>query len=269
MKEISFDFLDGLEVQSVEASSSKLGIIDKQPTGSRIRLFNDGKVFPSPEIVESFKLQYMAKGNPDQGYGFDVFSTLDWGQWPDGAPQNLVLIAPVPKTLAKVDLFASTKFDEEGQPRADVNSQGTSTFGKSLIKTLTKTYGNGLFKTDGGERIYLDLEIRQDHPLKPVNNGIYTVPKWITKGKFANTMGYERRENIPLYPLVPVLGETDTPVKEEPVAVEKTEAPAVNGTPVADVTGGNVTPPKEVKVTLPSDRAEAEESSAANAVFGN
>lgn len=237
MEEINFDFLENVDLQSVEPGVSRLGIIDKQPSGARIRLFNDGKVYPSPELVEKFELQYRAKGNPDQGNGMDIFSTSDWGQWPAGMPANLLIATFVPKSLAKVDLFASTKYDDEGKPKADVLNQGSSVFGKFLIPKLTETYGEDFF-ADG--RLYLDLEVKEDKPLKPVNNGIYELPKPITKGKKAGTMGYERREKIVLFPLVPVVDfkeETATPAEENHQSAE----------PQADVKSEPVPTPDELQ----------------------
>lgn len=214
MKSIDFDFLNDMELQAVEPGVSRLGILDKQPDGTKIRLFNDGKIFPSQELIEKFDLQFVAKGNPDQGNGMDVFSTKDWGQWPKGMPADLLIATFVPKSLAKVDLFASTKYDDEGKPKADVATQGSAVFGKFLMPKIVETYGEDFF-ADG--RLYIDLEVKEDKPLKPVNNGIYELPKPITKGKKAGTLGYERREKIVLYPLVPVVDYTEE-TSETPVA---------------------------------------------------
>ena len=253
---INFDFLDNLELESVEKASTKLGVMDKQPTGANIRLFPDGKVFPSPELVDKFELQYVNKGNPNQGNGFDVFSTKEWGQWPIHVKTQLVLIAAVSKSLGKVDLFASTRYDEEGKPKADVNVQGTSTFGKQLIEMLKDTYDQDFF-ADG--RMFLDLEIKEDKPIKPANNGVYTIPKPITRGPNAGKLSYERRENIVLYPLIPVVPAEDT--------VEATEQPVVTDQAHAE----DSVPVPEGMPTETTDNGQAEqptsEAAAAQALF--
>ena len=241
---VNFDFLDNLELESVEKASTKLGVLDKQPTGARIRLFPDGKVYPSPELVEKFELQYVNKGNPNQGNGFDVFSTTDWGQWPINAKGQLVLIAAVSKALAKVDLFSATRYDEEGKPLADVNTQGSHTFGKRLIDMLKNTYGQDFF-ADG--KMYVDLEIREDKPVRPSSNGVYTIPKPISRGPNAGKLTYERRENIVLYPLVPVVDVVETtetaPVQETaPVAEsapEPVDVPTPDGMPTETTSTDN------------------------------
>ena len=160
MKEISFDFLNDVQLKEVSATTTrnKLGILEKQPTGNCIRLFPDGKVFPSDELIESFDLNYRRKDAPVQGNGFDVFSVLDWGQWPvDFNTPGFLVIAPVSKSEAKVDLFAHCRYDDQGNAKGNVATQGTSTFGKHLIKLLKETYGEEFFD---GTRVYLDLEIK-------------------------------------------------------------------------------------------------------------
>tara|TARA_R100001086_G_scaffold198857_1_gene115150 strand:- start:4938 stop:5696 length:759 start_codon:yes stop_codon:yes gene_type:complete len=198
---VNFDFLDDVELEEVSGKSTvnQLGKLQRTPEGNCIRLFADGKIYPSEDLVNSFNLEYKDKDAEDQGCGFDIFHAADWAQWPADKPSDIIFIAPVDRSEPKLDVFNSTRHNDDGTPKSSVLDQGSSSFGKNtLLPMLEKVLEEDIFAN--GE-VYVDLEIVTDKPLKVVSNGIYHLPTLITKGKNAGQMSYKRRENLVIYPL--------------------------------------------------------------------
>ena len=124
-------------------------------SGLVIRLWKDGSVFPSADLVNKFSLQYenalteeqitaikeetMAK--PFRGNGFDVVDSKDYPQFETGG-QRVLIIAPAEKDSGKVDLFSSVSYNDDGTPKVTVMDQGAVTFGKDfLIPRIEEIYG--------------------------------------------------------------------------------------------------------------------------------
>lgn len=216
-EEFSFDFLNDFELEEVSASSTgaKFGGVDKNPASADIRLFADGRVYPSVELVKEFNLEYCKKDSADTEMGFDVFETHHWGQYQSAKKAyekrtgrkmpEMLIISPVSKHSPKVSLFGSTTYDKDGKPKSSVLSQGAATFGKELIDMINTVEGEDVFE-DG--KMFVDLKINRDQPLPKTRNGIYNIPKKVTKGKNAGKISYTRRENTEFYPLTLVRHET-------------------------------------------------------------
>lgn len=180
-----YDFLKSLKLKEETTDKSKT---EKNPSHLGIRIFANGKVFPSKELVEKFKLQYGVSGE----CGIDFFSSKDWKPYPAGQPP-IVLVAFVPRTAKKLSLFARTRSTSQTETKTDVLTQGTKS--PELLELIRETY-----KPETS--IFYDLVIDTDLALN-TEDGIYLIPKTYIKGKDAGKPTYERRENITLYPLIP------------------------------------------------------------------
>jgi hypothetical protein len=205
-----FDFIDDLELEEISgtASGAKFGGVQKNPTDADLRLFSDGKIYPSKDLVNRLKLEYQKKDSNLPEYGFDIFSTEQWGQYQAAAERylektghtmpNMMVISRVSKHSPRVDVFGSTTYEADGSPKASVLTQGSSTFGKELIDILAETWGYDPF---GNGEVFIDLQIEWDKALPSTKNGIYNVPKKVKKGKDAGKYSYVRREKAEFYPL--------------------------------------------------------------------
>lgn len=169
---------------------------ERNPTnGADLRVFADGSVYPSEALVNEMNLQYQ---RDNAGNGFDIIDSNLWGSYPKDA-QRIMFISPIAKTEARVDLFGATKFNEDGTPKADVLTQGSTAYGKNeLIPTLKEVYG--IEVTD-----FVDLQIERSATLPPTKSEVYNIPK----KKMRNTEGDEvqylttRREKATFYALIP------------------------------------------------------------------
>lgn len=234
MSNFALDFLkQDFALKEVELPVAKKTVkTDRNPeeTFLGIRLWSNGAIYPSVALVTAFSLEYskatpvstpkMDKdnnpvldeaGNPvivktfdtsnSTACGFDVFDSNAWGtQYPEEY-KRLILISPNLKTAPKIDLFGSTRYEDDGTPKTSVLDQGAATFGNEvLIPMLKEVYGIEIEKGS-----YIDMELAKDYALKPSKNGVYALPKQVTRGANAGKPDYVRRENINIYPLVPVL----------------------------------------------------------------
>lgn len=262
MNPVNFDFLDSVELSEVSGkkSSTSAGKFPQNPEGgNKLRIFPDGKVFPSKELVEAFELAFTPVTAAHPGNGFDVFISEDWGQWPVDQPKNILFISSVSRNEPKVDLFASSKHDENGNPKSDVLTQGSPSFGKStFIALLERALGEeDIFKN----RFYIDLEVVTDKPLKFASNKIYHLPTIVARGKNKGDVTYKRRENSVIYPLAILVDPS------EDVPSESTE-PA---TGTAQTTPANTpgTVDSQHGEGYDSDSPKTEEDALAAGVFEN
>lgn len=167
--------------------------IDRIPTNSDLRLFWDGKIYPSKKLVEDHNLQYKNKDyNFKELNGFDLVRTDKWGAYK--GEDHFILISEVPKKLNKVDLFGSCKFDKEGNPLIDV--MNGSSRGHILLDMLKEVHNIEVKEGD-----YIDLNIVTKHGALMSPNDVYNIPKLVTKGNKAGQWSYVTRNNLNLYPL--------------------------------------------------------------------
>lgn len=194
---MNLDFLRNVSLEESPARQTRTSSVDHAPTnGADLRLFKDGKIYPSAELVEECNLEYVEKDAEEVGNGFDIVDTKEFPNYPEGQPR-LVMIALTPKNNAKVDLFGSVGYEEDGTPKKSVLEQGSSTTGKWLIELLEDVYGDELFP-EGIK--YVDLVINSEFGLTNENN-IYHMPKVVTRGEKKGEVKYERRTNTTLWPL--------------------------------------------------------------------
>lgn len=233
--------------------------VDRNPEGTQIRLFKNGAIYPSKELVETYSLEYQPKDSETASFGFDIMSSKSFPNT-SHLPQVFLILAVVAKNLPKVDVFGSTKYYSaedvtklaaegievvEGQPKSSVIDQGNTTFGKdALIPMLKEVYG---FEFSGDQK-FIDLTIVADQPLK-TDDGNYFIPKPISRGEKKGEMEVVVRKDINMFPLVlssALSEEVDT--KEEVAVEEPVEEAQV---PEIDLTNQSA-PKKEVKSEEPT-----------------
>ena len=243
------NFLSDVKLEEVKVDQKRTAVAakDRNPEDAfmGIRIWKGGEVYPSKLLVNTLNLEYVnvsismvpvtKEGQPVMedkdgqqvakmkreytypevvGNALDVIDTSTWLQYPKDQ-KRLILVAAVPKNLPKVDLFGSTKYNEDGTPIATVLTQGASTFGKELLNTIKEVYGSEVNETG-----FIDLEICIDSDLSTLSStGIFLLPKKVSRGAEAGKLDYERRENISIFPLVPssLLNSTEPSIKEETI----------------------------------------------------
>lgn len=197
-----FDFLKNVKVEP-NKKEVKERVYSKQelnPTnGADIRVFKDGRVYPSEALAQKDNLEYAEKGNKS-GNAYDVFPSNKWNWYPKDI-QQVVFIAMVPKSAPKADLFSEVTYDTDGTPKSTVLDQGAATFGKKyLVQMLADAYTQGNVETLFGTNNYVDLVIVRDAVVATPDN-IYLIPKVVSRGEDAGKPTFVRRENLVLNPL--------------------------------------------------------------------
>jgi hypothetical protein len=204
---MNFDFLNNITINKVEEAPKKTSTgrvaTPKNPeSGLTMRLFKDGAIYPSQELVDTFNLEYNSNKT---GNGFDVFSANNWNQYPEGA-DNVVFISATPKSNSRVDLFSQARVVDGELTK--VMEQGSKTFGLELIPMLESTYGTKLFE----DKRYVDLVVVNT---TSIQQDVVYVPKMVMKGEHKGTISTERRENVTLYPLAIMTNEVEQPEMAE------------------------------------------------------
>lgn len=163
--------------------------VGKNPTGLTLRIYANGDVYPSQQLIDQFDLEYYSQDS-QSGIGFDVIDSKNWE--PTKAFDRMIIFGVVPKHEPKVDLFNRVKFNDNGTPVSNVFDQGSpSPKLLNLVKDL------GLLKE--GDK-FVDLQIFTDFPIT-MEDGIALVPKELAKGGKKGTPSYQRRENVVFYPV--------------------------------------------------------------------
>lgn len=252
-----FSFLSNVKLVEVKKESKTRTAAGKQPeSGNVLRVYKNGKVFPSNELVANYLLEFQPKDSDIVSYGFDVFTTASWPMWPQGAP-NLIVVAAVPKDSPKVSLFGQCTYNEDGSPKSSVTTQGGGSFGKELAEMVVEVLNVDFEKVD-----YVDLKIA-DTTIPGPETGIYFIPKVVSRGEKKGQVSVVRRENIAISPiyLLTTSVANDTPIEEEeptdnapvvttPAATEVPEQPAPIATPVPE------TPVAQPNVLQDADAAQ-------------
>jgi len=204
-------FLKNITLQPnslVKQAAAPKTAVAKNPTTADLRVYRSGAVYPSAKLVTACMLEFVARDSDVETNGFDIFSSKDFINTKTLA-ESFLFIAMVPKSEPKVDLFGSTVYEKDGSPKADVLTQGAVTFGKELLELIESAYGITLKEGQN----YIDLKIVQDDPFT-LEDGIYWVPKKVSRGEKKGQVTLVRREDLTLYALAPVqlLGEDEAPI---------------------------------------------------------
>lgn len=202
------DFLKTATISDVaETKAVHRGGVRKQRNpdgGLQIRVFKDGSVYPSSELVSKFDLEYQPKDALLTGNGLDVVDTALYPAFK--AQGRAILVSPVSRKEGKIDLFSSTGYDEKGEPRASVLEQGAKTYGKDdLIPMMEVVYGIKFQE----EQNYIDLELVADPATGkpwslPKGKLVTFLPKAVSRGKDKGSISTVRREKPEFWALVPV-----------------------------------------------------------------
>jgi len=190
---MNLDFLNNIELTPVAKAAPVRSTVSKNPESADLRLYKNGKVYPSQTLVATENLQYANKGSEVPGNGLDIFSSDDWGMIGE-IPTKLLFVALVPKSAPKVSLFGSCTFNEDNTPKSDVMTQGGGKGGKELLALVESTYG--IVVED-----YVDLNFAVENVITS-HNGVYHLPKIISGGARKGEMSYVTRKNISICPLV-------------------------------------------------------------------
>jgi len=206
MKTMDLSFLQDVELEAVKKVAAKSRTsTPKLPTDADLRVFSNGRVYPSAKFVEAHNLEFKPKEVLDGGSeptvvvgnGLEIFSSKDWGMIKGQLPEELLFCAPVEKALPKVDMWASTKYTEENEPKASVFTQGANTFAKDrLVPMIADIYGINWNETE-----YVDMTFVEDQVIASPN-GLYHLPKIVSTGKHKGKADYIRRENLTICPLI-------------------------------------------------------------------
>lgn len=211
-KRMDLSFLLDVKLEAVKKVAPKGRVIaPKLPENADLRLFANGRIYPSKAFAELANLEFMPKipATPKDGEeasdectvvvgnGLEIFSSKDWGMIKGQLPQELIFCAPVPKTLPKVDMWASTKYDDDNNPKASVFTQGANTFARErLVPMVADIYGINWEETE-----YVDFKVVADSVMVSPNN-LYHLPKIVSTGKDKGKADYIRRENLTVCPLI-------------------------------------------------------------------
>lgn len=251
MKKITFDFLKTMEVKEVDKPAASAPVSKIPAPGSHLRLFPDGSVYPSAELVALHSLEFQPQGSAQPENGYDVFTSSDWEQYGNSSAkaQPFVCLALVSKHHSKVSLFSQTKYNADQTPKSSVLTQKTNS-GEELIQALKAVY---LDSPDGDlfeGKAYLDLIIGIGHALPKTATGIYHIPKQFQRGKEKGKPTYVRRENISVFPVI-IAESQDAPAAPSKPQ-EKKEATAPKTQPVTPQPAAEAKAP-----TTPVDAAQA------------
>jgi hypothetical protein len=207
IEEVNLSFLDDVELDVITTiAPAKKVQVEKIPTaeGIAFRLFPNGNVYPSAAFAAEMDLEFqpreLLEGSDDKyitiGNGLDIFSSEKWGMIKGKLPQPVIFVAPVAKALAKVDMWGSTKYDENNEPKASVFTQGKNVFSeRTLVPLIAEVYG-----VEWDKVAYIDLKV-VDKQMK-TETEIYNIPKIVAAGKNKGKDDYVRREHIVIKPLV-------------------------------------------------------------------
>lgn len=210
---MNLDFLKNVEVKEVvtKAKVSK-ATLDKFPVeGADFRVFSNGRIFTSPATADKYLLHFGAKetiiipgkdSSEDKskdvpvGNGLDIFSSEDWQQL---APEETILfIGIVPRDgNGKIDVYGSTSYDDDGEPKRHIDANSVTTFVKEwLVPQLETVYG-----IDFEENAFVDLVIAEDYKIETKSH-VYSIPKTQSRGDDKGKLVFNTRKDIDVFPLV-------------------------------------------------------------------
>jgi len=242
----AFQFFENLVFAEQPELTTKKVVLKKdrnpEETFMGFRLWKDGTVYPSKALVDKLQLEYPnrlvqntpvmkdgvevkdAAGNvvtkqtfnfADVRYGLDIIDSANSaGLIPAGGPR-FILVAVTPKTEPKVDLFASTVYNEDGTPKSSVMEQGAATYGKETLLPLMAEVG--FLPNEEG---YMDFQIGVDMNLATrLKGGAFPVMKKVKRGAKEGSASYELREGVDLFPVIIVkaneVSNVETAITEE------------------------------------------------------
>lgn len=164
---------------------------ERNPKGMSVRIYANGEVYPSEELVKKYYLEYINKDSTEKANGIDVVDSSEWT--PLAGKPRMILFGVTPKSEAKVDLFKTCRFNDDNTPKSSVVSQGATS---EILLELVRSMG---YITD--QQKYVDLVLLEQYPITP-KDGLSFIPKTVESGTKKGERTYERRENVTYYPVV-------------------------------------------------------------------
>lgn len=164
---------------------------EKNPEGLTVRVFSDGSVYPSQELVNNYQLEFLPK-DQNAGNGIDVIDSSKWTPL-QNAPRML-LFGFTHKSEPKIELFGTCRYNTDGTPKSSVLTQGSVC--KELL-ALVKEFG---WLTE--EQTFVDLKVLTQHPIK-TENGVAYIPKVVDRGAKKGEETYVKRESYQMFPVEP------------------------------------------------------------------
>jgi hypothetical protein len=194
---MGFDFLKTIKLQDTKQVVSRK--VTKTPEGMALRVYANGRVFPAAKLTETFNLEY-----GEDTFGLDYLEAHAWGAYPKDQP-NVLFISPINRKEPKIDLFGTRR-----TPDTSVLTQGP--LDKGLWDLVVKIF------PEAKGHIYVDLMVHGDGVT--TEDGIYYLPKTVSRGDRKGTVTTVRRENIALFPVTCELG-PEVVVKETEITTIK------------------------------------------------
>jgi hypothetical protein len=203
----NLDFLSNVTLETVKVETKKVST-DKLPIKADIRVFANGKVYPSIAFAAKHALDFVPRvnvaeeGQPENlvlvGNGLDIFRSSDWGMIADKLPKEILFVAVVPKAEPKVDMWGSCKYDKDtGEPKSSILTQGSNTFAKTVLVGYLENVLGVVWEAVE----YVDLVVVTEHTMTSSNN-VYHLPKTVSTGTRKGEADSVRRENLSIHPLV-------------------------------------------------------------------
>lgn len=209
---MKLDFLKNVTVSVAPTKpvAARTGIKkQRQPeSGLTIRLFKDGSVYPSQELVDKYTLEYTPRDENSKptGNALDVVDSRDMAKQVE-TEVPFVGIVVTPRASGRTDIFSACKYAEDGSPTTTVGEQGAATYGKAeLIPLLEAVYGEEFAFNEQG---FVDLTVVEDMPIT-APDGRFFVFKTISRGVDAGKKDYAIRDNATILPLIPAEVEVST-----------------------------------------------------------
>lgn len=227
-----------LENKPTGSAPKTTGATPLNPEAADLRLFKDGRIYPSSDLVKEFDLEYRPKSTKadQRGFGFDLVDSRKFYNYPKEAPA-IMMLAALSKGESKVDLFGTTNYQADKEtPNSSVLEQGAATRGKDLIEELVAIYGYESVDALFGEERFVDLKIVRQQPIK-TNDDIYHVMKKVVRGPRKGEDEPVRRENLTLFPLIVKGGEYDEEAEGGSEVQETPATPQGNVQPQDSVPG--------------------------------
>lgn len=209
---MDLSFLKNVEVKEVAVKAKAERVkVEKSPVeGASFRVYKNGRMFVSAEIADKFNLEFGAKeeitipgkdGAEDKvkevvvGNGLDIFSSENWQMI--ATPQPMLFVAAIPREgNAKIDVFGSCKYEDDGTPKGSIESNVPSTFVKEvLIPELESLYGVNFEEVD-----FVDLVMNTEYGID-APRGIFSIPKTVSRGANKGELVFVTRKNITVFPL--------------------------------------------------------------------
>lgn len=220
---MDLSFLKNVEVKEVaiKAKAVRVGLEKTPVAGADFRVYKNGRIFTHPDTATKWDLEFGPKAVYEDdgkeitvGNGLDIFSSADWQMIQ--TPEELLFVAIVPREgNAKIDVYGSTTYNEDGTNKRSIDNNTISTFGADvLLDLLTNVYGVNWETTE-----YVDLVMNTEFQIKAPKE-VYSIPKVVSRGEKKGEPVFVTRKNISVFPLTVFVAKEDNTVDSNQLDIE-------------------------------------------------